>query len=76
MGTPNFAVPILEALAVVTEVRVVITQPNRPVGRGRKLEAPPVRVCAEKLGLDVIQPSIVKGARFAKKSRRSSPMFW
>jgi methionyl-tRNA formyltransferase len=64
-GTPEFAVPVLEALAAQTEVALVVTQPDRPSGRGRKTTPPPVKVAAEKLGIDVIQPEIVKGRRFA-----------
>jgi methionyl-tRNA formyltransferase len=67
MGTPRFAVPILEALAAVTDVRLVVTQPDRPAGRGRGIEAPPVKNAALALGLPVIQPDIIKGKRFAEK---------
>ncbi len=56
MGSPAFAVPILEALARHYEVVGVVTQPDRPAGRGGLLRPPPVKVCAEALGLPVIQP--------------------
>jgi methionyl-tRNA formyltransferase len=61
MGTPQFACPALELLAGDdrVEVSLVVTQPDRPVGRGRKLQAPPVKVVAERLGLPVYQtPSL------------------
>ncbi|HEU4618099.1 MAG TPA: methionyl-tRNA formyltransferase [Gammaproteobacteria bacterium] len=56
-GTPEFAVPTLRALAAA-EVRItaVLTQPDRPAGRGRRLAAPPVKRAALELGLDVHQP--------------------
>jgi methionyl-tRNA formyltransferase len=65
MGTPRFAVPALEALAEASELRLVVTQPDRPAGRGRRLEPPPVKIAAEALEVEVIQPEVVKGKRFA-----------
>lgn len=57
MGTPGFAVPPLEALVSAGhEVVAVYTQPDRPKGRGQKLEAPPVKQAAQRLGLPVHQP--------------------
>ncbi len=56
LGTPDIAVPALRLLAKRTQVRVVITQPDRPAGRGNKLQAPAVKVAAEQLGLPVWQP--------------------
>ena len=67
MGTPDFAVPTLRALAESTELVLVVTQPDRPVGRGRKMGAPPVKVAATDLGVTVIQPEIVRGKRFASR---------
>jgi methionyl-tRNA formyltransferase len=60
MGTPGFAVPSLEALAAAHTVALVVTQPDRPKGRGRLIEPPPVKVCAERLGLRVIQPESMR----------------
>ena len=66
MGTPEFAVPSLQAVAERHEVRMVVTQPDRPAGRGRKLSAPPVKQRAIALGLAVQQPRRVGGeASFA-----------
>jgi methionyl-tRNA formyltransferase len=59
-GTPELAVPSLEALADVSEVVGVVCQPDRPVGRGLSLTPPPVKVRALELGLDVIQPAKLK----------------
>ncbi|MBI5189307.1 MAG: methionyl-tRNA formyltransferase [Nitrospirae bacterium] len=61
MGTPEFAVPTLSALAAAGhEVTLVISQPDRPKGRGRKTVPPPVKVRAEVLGIPVYQPEKVK----------------
>lgn len=58
MGTPDFAVPPLLALAARMdfEICLVVTQPDRPKGRGRKLAPPPVKKAARTLGLDIFQP--------------------
>lgn len=56
MGTPAFALPSLEATARLTELVLVVTQPDRPAGRGRKLHPPPVKERAVALGVDVAQP--------------------
>lgn len=61
MGTPAFAVPALARLGESGhEVLLVVTQPDRPAGRGRKLTAPPVKQKAVELGLAVYQPEKVK----------------
>jgi methionyl-tRNA formyltransferase len=60
-GTPEFAVPALDALiAAGVHVPVVITQPDRPAGRGRRLTAPPVKIAADRLGLKVVQPKTLR----------------
>lgn len=59
-GTPEIAVPALRALVSVTEVAGVVCQPDRPSGRGLKLQPPPVKETALELGLDVFQPLKVK----------------
>ena len=57
MGTPAFAVPSLEALlAAGHEVAAVFTQPDRPAGRGNKLQASPVKQLALQRGIPVYQP--------------------
>ena len=56
MGTPAFAVPSLALLAERHEVVDVVTQPDRPAGRGRKLLSPPVKQKATELGLPIFQP--------------------
>lgn len=65
MGTPDFAVTCLDAvIAAGHEVAAVITQPDRPKGRGNKLAAPPVKERAQALGLSVYQPESVKDDGF------------
>nr|WP_294839662.1 methionyl-tRNA formyltransferase [uncultured Methylotenera sp.] len=62
-GTPDFAVPALAALIQAGhEVVMVLTQPDRPAGRGMKLKASPVKVLAEQHGLFVFQPETLKDA--------------
>jgi len=61
LGTPAFAVPTLEsAVAAGHEVRTVVTQPDRPSGRGQQLARPPVKEAALRLGLPVYQPERVR----------------
>jgi methionyl-tRNA formyltransferase len=61
MGTPLFAVPTLEKLfASRHTVPAVYTQPDRPSGRGRHVQASPVKQCAERLGLPVFQPERIR----------------
>lgn len=61
-GTPDFAVPTLEALTnhPNMQVRAVITQPDRPAGRGGELTAPPVKKFAIAKGIPVYQPSSLR----------------
>ncbi|SEG33741.1 methionyl-tRNA formyltransferase [Bryocella elongata] len=60
-GTPEFAVPCLEAvLAAGHEVPLVLTQPDRPAGRKMELQAPPVKKLAEMRGLRILQPEKIK----------------
>lgn len=61
MGTPEIAVPALTVLAARTRVRCVVTQPDRPAGRGNRLTPPPIKLAAQALGLPVWQPETLKG---------------
>src|SRR3954463_3356944 len=57
MGTPQFAVPTLEALlAAGHDVALVLSQPDKPAGRGRHLQPPPVAALARERGLPLLQP--------------------
>ena len=60
MGTPQFAVPSLEKLSERFDVIGVVTQPDRPAGRGKKLRPPPVKLLAQRLGLPVYQPERIR----------------
>jgi methionyl-tRNA formyltransferase len=59
-GTPPFAVPTLEAIVREHEVALVVAQPDKPAGRGMKLQAPAVIVRARELGLEVAQPPKIR----------------
>ncbi len=64
-GTPEFAVPSLQALIDgPDEVAAVVCQPDRPAGRGQKLQAPPVKRLAERHGIAVAQPVKLKTGDF------------
>lgn len=61
MGTPEFAVPTLKALNEKGhEIKLVVTQPDKPSGRGKKLKKSEVKEAAEQLGLPVFQPDKIK----------------
>jgi methionyl-tRNA formyltransferase len=67
MGTPQFAVPSLRALALGPYRITVVTQPDRPAGRGGKLTPPPVKVLAEELGMPVLQPGTLRDPDFRER---------
>lgn len=56
MGSPEFALPILRQLADRYPIVGVITQPDRPAGRGRALSSPPIKILSDELHVPVIQP--------------------
>ena len=61
MGTPDFAVGALEAIIEAGhQVTAVVTQPDKPKGRGKEMQKTPVKVCAQKYGIPVFQPVKVK----------------
>lgn len=74
MGTPDFAVPCLEVLVEAGhELLMVVTQPDRPKGRGNQVMAPPVKVRAVELGLAVEQPLRIKTSEFTTRLRELAP---
>ncbi len=74
LGTPEFAVPPLEALLEAGhEVAAVYTQPDRPKGRGGELAAPPVKECALRHGLTVYQPERVRRPDVVEQLRAINP---
>ena len=68
LGTPEFAVPTLEALARTHEIALVVAQPDKPAGRGMKLQAPAVAVKARELGLPLAQPPKVRDPEFLARA--------
>ena len=73
MGTPEFAVPSLEALIQHHEVVGVVSQPDKPKGRGKKLVPTPVKACALEHKIPVFQPDSVKEASFQETLRSLQP---
>lgn len=69
-GTPDFAVKPLQALLDQHEVVAVLTQPDRPSGRGKKLTPPPVKIVAEQNDITVHQPLTLKGGDEAELIRQ------
>jgi len=70
MGTPEFSVAFLRFLAAGPhEVVAVVTQPDRPAGRGHQLKAPPVKEAALELGIPVLQPENVRDESFHQELR-------
>jgi methionyl-tRNA formyltransferase len=74
MGTPEFAVPSLEILIMHNyPVVAVVTQPDRPKGRGRHMTPPPVKTCAQYHYLPVVQPERVRNGEFIDHLRNIAP---
>ncbi|MEW5735417.1 MAG: methionyl-tRNA formyltransferase [Thermodesulfobacteriota bacterium] len=75
-GTPEFAVPSLQALVEAgVDVAAVVTAPDRPKGRGRKLAAPPVKEAALSLSLPVWQQASVRSGEFIGRVAELAPDF-
>jgi methionyl-tRNA formyltransferase len=73
LGTPAFAVPSLEHVAVEHRVTAVFTQPDRPRGRGQKDAIPPVKEAALKLGIPVFQPERIRRPEIVEQLRGLAP---
>jgi len=74
MGTPTFAVPALSGLVKHGyPVMGVVTQPDRPQGRGQSMAPSPVKRLAEEMGLKVLQPENVRHPSFLDELRRLAP---
>lgn len=75
MGTPDFVIPVLDALAQAQDVQVagVYTPPDRPRGRGRSPEMPPVKTYALNQGLAVFQPATLRSARVQEELTALKP---
>ena len=73
-GTPDWAVPSLQALVDgELDVAAVVTNPDRPAGRGYELKPSPVKELALSLGLEVLQPEKARDPEFAEKMRAMAP---
>ncbi|HYO50650.1 MAG TPA: methionyl-tRNA formyltransferase [Chloroflexia bacterium] len=73
MGTPQFAVPSLRALSQGPYMITVVTQPDRPAGRGGRLTPPPIKVVAEELGLPILQPPTLRDPDFRARLAELHP---
>lgn len=73
-GTPVFAVPSLKALvAAGHDIPVVLTQPDRPAGRGRRAVGGPVKECARAMDIEIMQPETLKSASVMAHIERLGP---
>jgi len=73
MGSPDFALPSLRALANAYDVLGVVTQPDRASGRGRSLKSPPVKLLARELEVPVIQPEKLRMPEAMEQLRAWNP---
>lgn len=74
MGTPDFAVPVLRAMKEAGhDICAVVTQPDKPKGRGKAVQYPPVKECAIEYGIKVYQPARVKEESFVDIIRAMQP---
>lgn len=62
LGTPDFAVPSLQRLCETVDVSLVVSQPDRPAGRGQRLTPPPVAAEAARRGIPCVQPETLRDA--------------
>jgi methionyl-tRNA formyltransferase len=73
MGSPDFALPALRALAGAYEVVGVVTQPDRASGRGREMKAPPVKLLAQEFNIPIMQPDRLKQSEATEQLRAWAP---
>lgn len=73
MGTPDFSVPALERIATEHEVVAVVTQKDKPKGRGMSVSYTPVKESALKLNIPIYQPDKVKEESFVEELRKLNP---
>lgn len=74
LGTSEFAVPTLDALAASEhDVTLVVTAPDRPQGRGRRVEAPPLAQRAAELGLELFQPASINQPAAVERLKNARP---
>lgn len=77
MGTPRYAEAILETLIAADDMEVVLvlTQPDRPVGRKKVMTPPPVKTAAEAGGIPVLQPNRLRDEGIEECIRKTEPDF-
>src|SRR5574339_329286 len=73
MGSPDFSLPTLRALASSYNLAGVVTQPDRAAGRGRELKPPPVKSLAQQLNIPVIQPEKLRQPEAMEQLRAWNP---
>ncbi len=73
MGTPEFAIPTLERLMTNYDVVGIVTQPDSPAGRGRRLVAPPVKELALAEGIPIFQPKSLRNSEAIEHIRAWAP---
>ena len=73
LGTPRFAVPALEAALASSDVQAVVTRPDRPKGRGLRVEPSAAAAAAARYGLEVLQPASLRDSAFLDRLRDLSP---
>jgi methionyl-tRNA formyltransferase len=74
MGTPEFAIPCLEYLYTTKhQIVAVITQPDRPKGRGKKMQSSPIKINAIERGVLVLQPEKINNENLVKEIRKLKP---
>lgn len=73
IGTADFAVPSLKTIAAEHEIVTVVTQPDRPRGRGQKIQFTPVKEAALELGLEVYQPQRIRDPEAVQHLQNLSP---
>lgn len=70
MGTPEFAVPSLKMLYETQEIICVVTQPDKPKGRGQKLLPSPVKIFAQEKNLPILQPQKIKSPEVVEELKK------
>lgn len=73
MGTPEFAVPALKAINKIFGIAACVTTPDKPKGRGRKLQSSAVKIAALELGIPVFQPESLKSPEFESQIKAINP---
>jgi methionyl-tRNA formyltransferase len=75
-GSPEFALPTLEKVSEQFCINLVVTQPDKPKGRGRKMNSTPVKKRALELGLKVISPKAIKTEKFENQLKELNPDYF